>query len=155
MWDVVFYDIETGIAYRIQAKRLSMRDGAAVDDAQDKITQRFDGRELLMMRRYPVLLYGTKEAQIVHLDSEPPYANDIPQINDDAAWTSLELTEDVYGDLSELAGLLWYGAIIDKNPHRDLGYQVLKKNMMVALQPTTNDISTNSSASSEKPPGAG
>lgn len=151
MWDVIFYDQETHTAYRVQTKRLTMRDGAAVDQLQDDLALRTEGRQLIMMRRYPLLAYGTAMVETVQLETEPTFNPDgVPQIAEDAPWQAFTLTEETYQDLSELLGLVWYSAVLQRNPHRDLSYELLKKSLKPATPARPSERPTSGSDSPEK-----
>ena len=132
MWDVQFYDETTRIAYRMQVKRLTVGDGIAADSLQDQIALREDmqGRELLALSaNYPLLRYGTATMECAVCETPPADKAVMP---DDLPWRYLELTEEAFWSLDEWLLLLWVDAILTKNPHRDLRYERLKKNLAAA-----------------------
>jgi hypothetical protein len=159
MWNVAFYDDETNTAYRIACKRLTIRDGALVDGDTDALTQDYDGRLLLALRRWPLMRYATKQAQRALLADAPLYdERGIPLIPSDAPWEEFELTLDAFQDLGEIIALLWYQAALQANPHRDASYELLKKNVRPEMPTPTSDSTTSApppTASSSAPTSSG
>lgn len=147
-WDVQYYDPDTGAAWRIAVKALTVRDGIAVDSAQDAISRSsMSDRELIRMLAYPLLKHGTRLVQRAMLDDAPP-VDDAGNVvlPAGANWYDVDLTEDVYNDLPEWLFAVWQTYILDRNPHREPVYDALKKSVLKALQARRSMTGTNENA---------
>lgn len=155
MFNVTFYDDDTGLAYRVRVKRLTVGDAVQADMLGDEIAGRDDltGRVLLALAQvYPFLKYATAICERAPLDAPPVEKLDSgdPAVPDDAAWETFDLTEAVFLDLPELLVLRWQYEAIQKNPHRDPAYEALKKKLLMAAQQAASAPSMNESDSAEK-----
>lgn len=145
MSDVLFVVPETLIAWRITTKRLTVGDGIAVDTLQDELTNRLDGREMLkMVNQYALLKFATARVETAQLDCEPGLdADGSPVMPDTVQWHEVEITESLFMGLDEYLSYLWVSKVLEKNPHRDQSYELLKKNLIAALQAQMNASATN------------
>jgi len=148
MWHVTFYDDDTGLAYRVRVKRLTVGDAVQADMLGDDIAQReaLQGRALLTLAQvYPFVRYATAECQRAPMDTPPTEKAETgdPVLPDDLDWEAFDLTENEFLILPELLALRWQYEAIRKNPHRDPAYEALKKKLLMARQPETNAPNTN------------
>lgn len=151
--DITYYDPETHYVYRITARRLTMRDGAAVDEAQADLARRdLPDAEFLMLRQYPLVRFGTREAERAQLEGVPEFQNRELVLPEGLSWEPYLPTEDEFADLDELLGRLWVGAVITRNPHRDLSYEVLKKRVSTEAPPTPSSGTTSGSGTGGSTP---
>lgn len=140
-WNVTFYDDDTGYAYRVQVKRLTVGDAVQADMLGDEITRRdtLRGRELLTLSQiYPFMKFATAESERAVVEEAIEEVNDTgdPVVPDDAEWEPFELTEAAFLILPEFLALRWQHEAILKNPHRDPTYEALKKKLLrEKLQP--------------------
>lgn len=136
IWNVTFYDDDTGYAYRVRVKRLTVGDAVSMDTLSDDITRRetLKGRELLMLsQQYPFVRYCTAACEWVVLDDAPeddPESGE-PIVSNDEAWEAFDLTEAAFMALPEWLSLRWNYAAVKKNPHRDPMYEALKKKLLM------------------------
>lgn len=153
MWNVTFYDDDTGYAYRVRVKRLTVGDAVEMDMLSDDITRRDDlqGRDLLMRsQQYPFARYCTVACERVVIEDAPDTSDPVPR--DDAAWQAFDLTEETFMALPEFFMLQWLNAAVSKNPHRDPAYEMLKKKLLREKLRQTNtppsDAASNSATDS-------
>ena len=152
MADVLYYDVDTRVAYRITVRRLTVGDGVAVDSEQDTIATREDvaGRLLLTLRNFPLLRHATVSAERAMLDEAPPAdADGTPVFPDDVSWQAFDLTEEAFLSLDEMVSWAWLGAVLDKNPHRNSSYEALKKALSRARQAPNSMGATSARPSSD------
>jgi len=151
-WDVTFYNEQEGRLYRVAAKRLTVGEGITVDQQQDELALRegLEGRLLLMMLNYPLLLHATERIEWASRAEEPEREGDLHQMDEVWQWVPLELTEDRFLKLDEFAMWGWLTAVYHYNPHRDRSYESIKKALALARQSQPNDEDTTESELSEK-----
>lgn len=146
-WDAVFYDEETSLVYRLACKRLTIRDGAAIDQAHVELAGReLDDALLLTLRGFPLLLYGTARAERAVLDAPPQLEGGTLVVPDDLDWQPFRLTEDEFLNFGELLGQIWLGAVLLRNPHRSAQYETLKKRAAPPEPALPSGAPTNGSA---------
>ncbi len=149
MWDVLWFDEDTGAAYRVVVRRMTVADGIAAESLQDDIARReaLSGRLLLRLLDYALLRHATARAEHVVLDALPVMAEDgTPELPDNADWRALDLADEaVFLSLPEWLFWLWMTAFFRKNPQYDRSYEALKKNM---LRVTSQSESENNSSES-------
>jgi hypothetical protein len=146
-WHVTHYDDDTGYAYRVRVKRLTVGDAVRADMLGDDISRRDDaltGREyLILVQVYPFIKSCTVVCERGILDNPPTETGESgdPIIPDDAGWEAFDLTEAVFMDLPEWLVLRWQHEAIQKNPHRDPTYDLLKKKALRAPLPPASPAS--------------
>ena len=155
-WSVTFYDDETGYAYRVRCKRLTVGDAVQADMLGDEISRReaLQGRELLTLSQiYPFVRYATAVSERTVLDDPPTETNENgdPVLPDDANWEVYELTEAEFFTASEWFMLRWQTEAIRKNPHRDPTYEALKKKLVKEKLAPAKEPITNGESGKEKP----
>jgi hypothetical protein len=156
MWNATFYDDETGYAYRVRVKRLTVGDAMDADMLGDDITRREDlhGRKLLTLSQvYPFVRYATAACERAVLKTAPKKNDDNgdPVVPKNAKWEPFELTEGEFLALPEWFMMRWQTEAIHKNPHRNPIYEALKKNAVKEQQLTPSGASMNAANSSETP----
>lgn len=153
MWHVTFYDDDTGYAYRVRVKRLTVGDSIRADMLGDDITRREDlaGRELLALSQvYPFIRFSTAACERALLDAAPDSGTTgDPDVPDDADWQTFDLTEGEFLNLPEFLSLRWQHEAIGKNPHRDPTYEAIKKKLLMARQAPVSAPPTNTNESGE------
>ncbi|MHC4301327.1 MAG: hypothetical protein ACYS7Y_29005 [Planctomycetota bacterium] len=153
MWNVTFYDDDTGYAYRVRVKRLTVGDSLQADTLSDDITRResLNGRALLTLSQvYPFVRYATATCERALLDGAPPIGESgDPVVPDDVEWQAFELTEGEFLALPEFLALRWQYEVIQKNPHRDPTYEALKKKWLTDRLTNTSAPTTNTNDSVE------
>jgi len=154
MWDVLWFDEDAGLAYRVAVRRMTIADGIAAESLQDEIAKRdVRGRLLLRLLDYALLRYATAHAERAAL-SEPPYLDEdgTPQLPDDAGWQPLDLADEgVFLALPEWLFWLWWTAVMQKNPQYDRSYEALKKNVLKAMPASESESGSSESAGAESP----
>lgn len=152
MWDVLWFDEDTGLAYRVAVRRMTIADGIAAESLQDEIARRdVRGRLLLRLLDYALLRYATARAERAAL-SEPPHLDEdgSPQLPDDAGWQPLDLAdEEAFLALPEWLFWLWLTEFFRKNPQYDRSYEVLKKSVLKAMPASESESNSSASASAE------
>lgn len=150
MWDVTWFDDDTGVAYRVAVRRMSIADSIAAESLQDEIARRdVRGRLLLRLLDYALLRHATARAERAVL-SEPPCLDEdgTPSVPDDADWQPLALDdESVFLELPDWLFWLWMTAFIRKNPQYDRSYEALKKNALKAKPTSESESSSSENAS--------
>lgn len=155
MWDVEYWDADTQTGYRIRTRSLRVRDAVAVDSEQDQIAntrEDVSGRAFMALLDWPLLRHGTAASECVVL---PNFTADTaldPVFPDDAIWHPFELDEARFNDLPETLFWSWYAAIIQRNPHRDRRYDLLKKRLKQEPPATENAPSTSVNGTGDSMP---
>lgn len=135
MWDVQWFDADTGTAYRIAVQRMTIADGIAAETLQDEIARRdVAGRLLLRLLDYALLRHATARAECAVLSVAPPQSDDGEwQLPDEADWHPLDIEDErAFLELPEWLFWLWLTAFFRKNPQYDRSYETLKKNALRA-----------------------
>jgi hypothetical protein len=120
MWHITYYDDDTGYAYRVCVKRLTVGDAVQMDTLSDDITRResLHGRELLVLsQQYPFVRYCTADCERAILEDAPetdPESGD-PIIPDATEWEAFDLTEAAFLALPEMLSLRWNHEAVKKN----------------------------------------
>jgi len=144
-WDVAYYDTETGVAYRARAKRLTMLDGARLDQQiVDANRATADDVEFSLLQMAAYVQNGTGEAQRAVFAAPP---DDLTA--DDPAWQPYHPTADDLGQMEEAFAQAWYIAVLQRNPHRNSLYEALKKSLVLGTSAMPSDVSLNDSEMSE------
>jgi len=152
-WHVTYYDDDTGYAYRVRVKRLTVGDAVHADMLGDEIALRdaLHGRELLTLSQsYPFIRYATASCERAIVTETQIGVNGLndPTVADDAQWEPFELTEAAFMALPEWLAARWQMEAIRKNPHRDPAYEALKKKVLMERLQTPNAPGTPSPANS-------
>lgn len=152
-WHVTFFDDETGYAYRVRCKRLTVGDAVQADMLGDEITRRdtLHGRELLTLSQiYPFVRYATAASERTILDDAPETnGTGDPILPDDAEWEVYDLTEAEFMIVPEWFMLRWQTEAILKNPHRDPTYEALKKKLLKEKLAPENETTFSDETDSE------
>jgi len=140
-WDVAYYDTETGVAYRARAKRLTMLDGARLDQQiVDANRATADNVDFSLLQVAAYVQNGTGEAQRAVFAAPP---DDLT--TDDPAWQPYRPTADELGQMDEVFTQAWYIAVLQRNPHRNSLYEALKKSLVLGNSATPSDVSLSDS----------
>lgn len=146
MVNLLWLDRDSKIVYRATPKRMRVRDSRLLAKARLDIDKRgLDDADLLVLYNYPVLAYGAAWDRAT-VDTLPENSEDLAGTQ----WERFDLSEDDFDNLEEEFLLNVYQAIMLENPHRDIGYDVLKK-MMEALT-RTSPTSSDSTSENENSP---
>ncbi len=154
MWDVLWFDEDAGLAYRVAVRRMTIADGIAAESLQDEIAKRdVRGRLLLRLLDYALLRHATAHAERAALSELPVVAEDgTPELPDDADWQAFDLVdEDTFLALPEWLFWLWLTAVMNKNPQYDRSYEALKKNALRARPASESESGSSESAGAESP----
>ena len=141
---IYFLDRDEKVLWRYEAKALKIRDNRDISalrmeiDARNKAGELSDD-ELLIYYNLPLLHCGALCCDWTKLKTLPKGKN-IPK---GASWTPVTFTEDEYLDMPEEFVTVAIEAVMKKNPHRNLEFDMLKK-MMDILTPSNKNDSTSS-----------
>lgn len=137
-YDLHYVDDVNSRRFRVITKPMTVRDGRLCDRMQADITRRkdesgqeLDDYELLALTRYPVLFYGTHRFEVASLEGD-----------EWGEWESCTLTEDLFWDLPEPLSIEWNEAVLEKNPHRNMTFENLKKFLEASFQPDSEPTLT-------------
>ncbi len=141
---IYFLDRDEKVLWRYEAKALKIRDNRDISALRMKIDARnkegeLSDTDLLIYYNLPLFQYGALHCDWSQLKKLPKEGN-IPK---GIPWTAVTFTEDEYLDMPEEFVTVAIEAVMKKNPHRNLEFDMLKK-MMDILTPSNKNDSTSS-----------
>ncbi len=134
-----FLDHAEKVLWRYEAKALKIRDNRDISalrmeiDARNKAGELADD-ELLIYYNLPLIRYGALHCDSAKLKTLPK-DDRIPK---GVSWQPVTFTENEYLDMPEEFVTLAIEAVMKKNPHRSMEFDMLKKMMEVLTNATSN-----------------